>query len=90
MLNPEILLGISLFTSIVLALVLVILLARAKLVSSQDVSININGERTITAAMDGTQQVFTPRKSHDRPVVFDPLHPLQPLQADFSHDNQDE
>lgn len=53
MLHPEILLGISLFTSIVLALVMVILVARAKLVSSQDVSIVINGERTITVPAGG-------------------------------------
>lgn len=53
MLNPEIILGISLFTSIVLALVMVIIFARAQLVSSEDVSITINGERTITVPAGG-------------------------------------
>ncbi|CEA05525.1 Na(+)-translocating NADH-quinone reductase subunit F [Pseudomonas saudimassiliensis] len=46
--NYEIFLAIGMFTAIVLALVVVILLARSKLVSSGDVSIEINGERTIT------------------------------------------
>ena len=40
------------FTAIVLALV-IILAARAKLVSSGDVSIEINGERTITVPAGG-------------------------------------
>ncbi|EZQ19986.1 NADH:ubiquinone reductase (Na(+)-transporting) subunit F [Pseudomonas sp. G11-1] len=46
--NYEIFLAIGMFTAIVLALVVVILIARSKLVSSGDVSIEINGERTIT------------------------------------------
>ena len=41
------------FTAIVLALVVIILAARAKLVSSGDVSIEINGERTITVPAGG-------------------------------------
>ena len=49
----EILLAIGMFTGIVLALVLIILAARAKLVSSGDVNILINGERTITVAAGG-------------------------------------
>lgn len=51
--NMEIYLGVGMFTAIVLALVAVILMARAKLVSSGDVSIKINGERTITVAAGG-------------------------------------
>ncbi len=43
----EIILGITLFTGIVMALVLLILSARSKLVSTGDISININGEKTI-------------------------------------------
>jgi Na+-transporting NADH:ubiquinone oxidoreductase subunit F len=43
----EILLGVALFTSIVIALALIILLARSRLVASGDVTININGERDI-------------------------------------------
>ena len=46
--NYEIFLAIGMFAAIVLALVVVILIARSKLVSSGDVSIEINGERTIT------------------------------------------
>ena len=48
----EIILGVFMFTAMVLALVAVILTARAKLVSSGEVKIEINGdpEKTITAA----------------------------------------
>jgi Na+-transporting NADH:ubiquinone oxidoreductase subunit F len=49
----EIILGVSMFTAIVLALVLVILFAKSKLVSSGDVTISINGDpekAVITAA----------------------------------------
>ncbi|MCK9503577.1 MAG: NADH:ubiquinone reductase (Na(+)-transporting) subunit F [Porticoccaceae bacterium] len=46
--NLEITLGVAMFTGIVLALVLVILSARAKLVSSGNVQILINDEKTIT------------------------------------------
>ncbi len=48
----EILLGVGMFTAIVLALVVLILSARAKLVSSGDVTIEINGdpEKSIVAA----------------------------------------
>lgn len=46
--NIEIILGVGMFTAIVLTLVAVILTARAKLVTSGDVTIEINGERTIT------------------------------------------
>lgn len=49
----EIFLAIGMFTAIVLALVVIILAARAKLVSSGDVSIEINGERTITVPAGG-------------------------------------
>jgi len=49
----EIILGVSMFTAIVLALVLVILYAKSKLVSSGDVTISINGDpakSVVTAA----------------------------------------
>ena len=48
-------LGVSMFTAIVLALVLVILFAKSKLVSSGDVTININGdpEKAVTTAAGG-------------------------------------
>ena len=49
----EVFLAIGMFTAIVLALVVIILIARAKLVSSGDVSILINGERTITVPAGG-------------------------------------
>lgn len=51
--NIEIILGVSLFTAIVLALVFVILAARAKLVSAGEITININGERNLTVAAGG-------------------------------------
>ncbi|SES68166.1 NADH:ubiquinone reductase (Na(+)-transporting) subunit F [Thalassotalea agarivorans] len=51
----EIILGVSMFTVIVLALVLVILFAKSKLVSTGDVNIAINGDpdKSITAAAGG-------------------------------------
>ncbi len=51
----EIILGVSMFTAIVLALVLVILFAKSKLVSSGEVRININNdpEKSITAQAGG-------------------------------------
>ncbi len=51
--NTEILLGIGMFTFIVLALVVVILIAQAKLVNSGDVQILINDEKTITVPAGG-------------------------------------
>lgn len=49
----SILLSVVMFTAIVLALVGIILFARSKLVSSGDVNIKINGERTITTPAGG-------------------------------------
>ncbi|WP_372738176.1 NADH:ubiquinone reductase (Na(+)-transporting) subunit F [Neptunomonas sp.] len=53
--NAEIVLGVVMFTVVVLALVAVILAARSKLVSSGDVVININDdpEKSITVAAGG-------------------------------------
>ena len=51
--TTEILLGVGMFTGIVLALVVLILFARSKLVSSGDVTIEINGERRITVPSGG-------------------------------------
>lgn len=51
--NTEILLGVGMFTFIVLALVVVILAAQAKLVNSGDVQILINDEKTITVPAGG-------------------------------------
>ncbi|MEB3735595.1 2Fe-2S iron-sulfur cluster-binding protein [Halopseudomonas pachastrellae] len=48
--NMEIYLGVGMFTAIVLSLVAIILIARSKLVSSGDVTIEINGERSVTVA----------------------------------------
>ena len=53
MINFEIFLAIGMFTAIVLGLVVIILAARAKLVSSGDVNIVINGERTLTVPAGG-------------------------------------
>ncbi|MDO3384211.1 NADH:ubiquinone reductase (Na(+)-transporting) subunit F [Gilvimarinus algae] len=49
----EIILGVVMFTVIVLALVFVILSARAKLVASGDVTIEINGEKSLTVPAGG-------------------------------------
>ena len=51
----EIALGVGMFTAIVLALVLVILFAKSKLVSSGDVTISINGdpEKSVTVPAGG-------------------------------------
>ena len=46
-------LGVTLFTMIVLSLVTVIIFARSKLVASGDVNITINGEKTITVPAGG-------------------------------------
>ncbi len=51
--NIEIILGVVMFTAIVLALVAVILSARAKLVNSGDVNIVVNGEKTLTVPAGG-------------------------------------
>ena len=51
----EIILGVSMFTTIVILLVLVILFAKSKLVSSGDVTISINGdpEKSVVTAAGG-------------------------------------
>jgi|TARA_R110001592_G_scaffold65316_4_gene200515 Na+-transporting NADH:ubiquinone oxidoreductase subunit F len=46
--NTVVILGVAMFTAIVLSLVCVILFARSRLVSSGNVTIEINGEKTIT------------------------------------------
>ena len=46
--TTEIILGVGMFTVVILALVAFILAARSKLVASGDVNIEINGEKTIT------------------------------------------
>ena len=51
--NIEIMLGVVMFTVIVLALVMVILGARAKLVASGDVNILVNGEKDVVTAAGG-------------------------------------
>ncbi|WP_151704512.1 NADH:ubiquinone reductase (Na(+)-transporting) subunit F [Nitrincola alkalilacustris] len=53
--NAEIILGVVMFTAVVLAMVAVILVARSKLVSSGNVTIEINGdpEKTITVPAGG-------------------------------------
>ena len=51
--NSEILLGVGMFTVIVLSLVVLILVARSWLVSRGDVTIEINGERKITVPAGG-------------------------------------
>ncbi|GMG88178.1 NADH:ubiquinone reductase (Na(+)-transporting) subunit F [Biformimicrobium ophioploci] len=51
--NIEIILGVLMFTLIVLALVAVILVARSKLVNTGDVNIVVNGEKTLTVPAGG-------------------------------------
>lgn len=53
MIGFEIFLAIGMFTAIVLGLVAIILVARAKLVSSGDVTIQINGEHSLTVPAGG-------------------------------------
>jgi Na+-transporting NADH:ubiquinone oxidoreductase subunit F len=48
--NITIVLGVAMFTGVVLALVAFIVMARSRLVSSGDISIEINGEKTIEVA----------------------------------------
>ncbi len=49
----QILLGVGMFTVVILALVLVILLAKSKLVSSGPVKLTINGEKTVEVSAGG-------------------------------------
>lgn len=49
----EIFLGVGMFTVVILALVLVILLAKSKLVASGPVKLNINGEKEVEVAAGG-------------------------------------
>jgi Na+-transporting NADH:ubiquinone oxidoreductase subunit F len=49
----EIVLGVTMFTAVVLALVLVILFAKSKLVASGPVKLNINGEKDIQVSAGG-------------------------------------
>jgi Na+-transporting NADH:ubiquinone oxidoreductase subunit F len=49
----EIVIGVGMFTVIVLVLVVIILSARSKLVSSGDVNIVVNGEKTLTVPAGG-------------------------------------
>ena len=51
--ESTIVLGVVMFTGTVLALVGVILMARAKLVSAGDVTLNINGEKSVTVPAGG-------------------------------------
>jgi len=46
--TTEIILGVAMFTVVILALVVFIIAARNKLVASGDVNIEINGEKTVT------------------------------------------
>ena len=48
-----ILFGVGMFTAVILALVLIILFARARMVSTGDVTILINGERSVTVPAGG-------------------------------------
>ena len=49
----EIILGVLMFTAIVLALVLIILFAKSKLVSSGNIKLSINGEKTVEIPAGG-------------------------------------
>jgi len=49
----EIILGVSMFTAVILALVVIILLAKSKLVSSGNVNLTINGEKTVSVPAGG-------------------------------------
>ena len=49
----EIVLGVLMFTGVVLALVCLILFAKSKLVAAGDVTINVNGEKDLTVPAGG-------------------------------------
>ncbi|ATH08382.1 NADH:ubiquinone reductase (Na(+)-transporting) subunit F [Halobacteriovorax marinus] len=49
----EIILGVLMFTAVVLALVLIILFAKSKLVSSGNIKLSINGEKTVEIPAGG-------------------------------------
>jgi len=49
----EILLGVALFTTVILALVFMILGAKSKLVASGNVNVLINGEKTLQIPVGG-------------------------------------
>ncbi|NLK09333.1 MAG: 2Fe-2S iron-sulfur cluster binding domain-containing protein, partial [Firmicutes bacterium] len=51
--NTEIVLGIGMFTVTVVVLAVIILFARSKLVASGDVTIDVNGEKTLTVPAGG-------------------------------------
>jgi Na+-transporting NADH:ubiquinone oxidoreductase subunit F len=53
----EILLSVSMFTGVILLLVVIILVARSKLVSSGKIKVNVNGEKDIT--IDGGSKLLT-------------------------------
>jgi len=57
--------GAGMFTAIILALVLVILAARSRLVASGNISIEINGERTIELAW-----LYGDTASHDYHAIL--------------------
>ena len=49
----EVLIGAALFTGVVLVLALLIMAARARLVPSGTVTVNVNGERNLTVPVGG-------------------------------------
>ncbi len=49
----EIILGVGMFTAVVLALVVVILIAKSQLVASGNVTINVNGEKDLVVSCGG-------------------------------------
>ena len=49
----EIILGVSMFTTVILALVAIILIARSKLVASGNIKLTINGEKTVEVPAGG-------------------------------------
>jgi Na+-transporting NADH:ubiquinone oxidoreductase subunit F len=46
----EVILGVAMFTGVILALVVLILAARSKLVPQGDLIINVNGEKDLTVS----------------------------------------
>jgi Na+-transporting NADH:ubiquinone oxidoreductase subunit F len=49
----EIILGVVMFTAVILGLVLVILMAKSQLVASGPVTLNINGEKDVQVSAGG-------------------------------------
>ena len=77
----EIILGVGMFTVVILALVAFILVARSKLVASGDVNIEINGEKTITVAAGDKLLQTSPMPACSCPLPVVAVEPVPSASA---------